>query len=202
MSPPRPVDWSTIRNGLRAWFQDVSGLDTVWGQQAAPQLPYPYASINIIGPGPTDFGLHAYYGDDGAGGLEITRQGEFVLSCQIHVGPPDNVDGSCDGWAIGQGVVASLDIPEIIEDFRSVGLALRDREDPQNLSLVVGSEWISRTRFDLRFGYASVMTGDNTTRLRAVGYFDKIEISSTIDGVKNPGGSLELNDEVWDPQNP
>jgi len=202
VSRPRPVDWATIRNGLKAWFSDASGLDTIWGNQAAPQLPYPYASINIIGPGPTNFGVHAHEGWTEDGELQIIRQGEFVLSCQIHVGPPDNVEFDCDGWAVGQGVVASLDLPDVVQQFREVGLALRSREDPQDITLVIGSEWISRTRFDLRFGYTSVMTTDNTTRLRDVGYFDKIELSSEIDGIKHPGGPLELDDEILDPQNP
>lgn len=199
MSRPRPVDWATIKHGLKAWFADVSGLETIWGQQAAPQQPYPYASINIIGGGPNQFNGRAYEGYTDDGDLEITKQGEFVLSCQVHVGPTDNVEPDCDGWAIGQSVVASLDLPDVIEDFRGAGLALRAREQPQNLSIVVGSEWISRTRFDLRFGYASKMTKDNTLRLRTVGYFDKIEISSTVNGIKHPGGPLEMNDETWDP---
>ncbi len=199
MSRPRPVDWKAIRAGLLVWFADVSGVDTVWGQQSAPQPKYPYASISIIGPGPNNFGVHGGQHFTIDGDLNIVRQREFVLSCQIHVGADDAFEFDCDAWAIGDSVTAALNLPSSDQALAEIGVALRDRGEPQNIALVVGSEWIGRVQFDLRFGLTSVMTPDNTPQLRTVGYFDKVAVSSTIEGIKNPGGSLELDNEILDP---
>jgi hypothetical protein len=198
MTRPAPINWRRARDALVRWAKDATGLDVLWGNQNSPQLAWPYVSLLRL-PSPTDLGVHdeEQWTEDGE--LRIVGQREFGLSLQVHVGPPDNVDPDCDAEAIANAALSALSLPETIRDLAEAGLALRDRGAPQPLDLLVGTKWISRSLVELRFGIASVLSPATAPVLGEVGYFDKVRVSSTIDGVAHPGGPLELDDELMDP---
>lgn len=199
MSRPRPIDWRTIKDALVRWVTDATGLEvTVWGNQNAPQPAWPYVSLQRL-PSPTELGVLDDEQWTADGELQIVGQREFVLSMQVHVGPPENVDPDCDGDNIANAALSALALPATKEDFRLAGLALRDRGQPQPIDLLVGATWISRVLVELRFGIASVLNPTTSPALDEVGFFDKVSVSSTITGLANPGGPLELTDEVMDP---
>lgn len=199
MSRANPIDWRIIKDALVRWVTDATGLEvTVWGNQNAPQPAWPYVSLLRL-PSPTDLGAldDEQWTEDGE--LQIVGQREFGLSMQVHVGPPENVDPDCDADTIANAALSALSLPETKQDFAAAGLALRDRGQPQPLDLLVGATWISRVLIELRFGVASVLNPTTAPALDAVGYFDKVSISSTITGLANPGGPLDLDDELMDP---
>jgi hypothetical protein len=133
------------------------------------------------------------------GDLVLVGQREVNASIQVHVGPPDDAVPECDGQAIIEGALAALVIPSIVEDLANANLAMRDRGQPQNVSLPVGANWISRWQTDVRFGFVSVVSPDTTPGLDGVGWFDKVEVSSDYSGVQDPSTGLNLDDEVFDP---
>ena len=201
MSNTTPIDWRSAKDALVRWAGGSTGLPVAWGNQSAPQLPYPYVSL-LATPAPTDLGVHDEEQWLGDGGLQIVGQREFGLSVQTHVGPPQNVDPDCDAAALIHVALSSLSVPPYRQDLVDAGLALRARGQPQPIDLVVGAEWIGRQLLELRFGIVSVLNPTTMPPLDAVGFFDKIRVSSTITGLANPGGTLKLTDELMDPANP
>jgi hypothetical protein len=199
MSRARPINWRLIKDTLVRWVTGATGVEvTVWGNQNAPQPAYPYVSLLKL-PSPTELGAldDEQWTEDGE--LQIVGQREFGISMQVHVGPPENVDPDCDADTIANAALSALALPATKEDFRLAGLALRDRGQPQPLDLLVGSTWISRALVDLRFGIVSVLNPTTSPPLDEVGFFDKVSVSSTITGLANPGGPLDLDDELMDP---
>lgn len=209
MSRPRPVEWRVIKDALRSWFSDATDLETIWGDQSAPQAAYPYATITNIGGGPNNLGVRESEEWLPDGTLRYVGQRELVLSCQIHVGgePTETHDPDEDSRNRMDAAISSLVVPEVIEQFRQAGLALRDRTQPQAINVLVGTEWISRQTAEFRFGFVSVVSAEttpglalgSTPALDAVGYFDKVEISSDLEGLQDPNSGLELDEEILDP---
>lgn len=153
----------------------------------------------LAAPSPTPIGVLDEEQWTADGELQIVGQREFGLSVQIHVGPPDNVNPDCDAEAIIHAALSELSSPVQIQRFADAGLALRDRSPPQPIDATVGATWISRQLLELRFGIVSVLNPTTSPALDEVGFFDKVRISSTITGLQNPGGPLDLDDELMDP---
>lgn len=198
MSRPSPIDWRAARDALVRWATNATGLQVVWGNQNAPQPAWPYVSL-LKTASPTPRSIHGREQWNADGELVIIGQREFGISMQVHVGPPDNVNPDCDGASIMEAALSTLGIPQTVIDFAAAGIALRDIGEPQPIDLVVGSEWINREAVDLRFGIVSVLDFETAPGLDGTGYFDKIRLSSTVDGIENPGGALELDGDLMDP---
>ena len=196
-----PIDWKAAKDALVRWAKGSTGLPVTWGNQSAPQAALPYVTL-LATPSPTDLGVHDEEQWLAAGGVQFVGQREFGLSVQVHVGEPSNVDPDCDAAALINVALSSLSAPPYKHDLAAAGLALRARGQPQPIDIQVGAKWISRQLAELRFGIVSVLNPTTMPTLDAVGFFDKIRISSTIDGLANPGGTLELTDELMDPNNP
>lgn len=190
MRPPllQPIAWPRVRDTLWQWFTDSSGCETVWGNQAAPQPSYPYATM-LITSGTLDLGARDETRFEDDGGMKIVGQRDFVLSCQVHVGPPCSQDGNANALGRMSSVLASLYLPKYIQQFEAVGLGLRERGSPQSFDVLVGAQWVAREQVDLRFGLASVVQ----ITPEDYGWFDKVEISSDLQG-----SSLNLTDEIFD----
>ena len=198
MSAPAfvPIDWRSIRDTLLAWFAEVTGCETIWADQAAPQPSYPYASINIL-PGQIGFGVLDEERINADGSLTIVGPRDFVLSCQIHVGPGDSDDPSCDARTRADAAIASLAIPQYRQLLSAVNLGLRERGQPEMIDVVIGTQWIKRVQVDIRFGTMSQVDVDAWPDLAEVGWFNKVEVSSDIQGLQSP--DLNLDEEILDP---
>jgi len=199
MSPPlfAPIDWRLIRNTLYDWVRVVSGCETIWADQGAPQAAYPYASLNVL-PGTLDHGALDEERRNADGTLTIVGPRDFVLSCQIHVGPDASNDPACDARMRADALVASLGIPQFQYDLRRANLGLRQRGQIQMLDLVVGTLWVKRAQLDIRFGTMSTVDVDVWPNLADVGWFDKVQATSDIQGLAG-GGGLNWTDEILDP---
>ncbi len=195
MTIPSPIDWETIENALHRHFEDATGIQFVWADQRAPQPEYPYGSLNIL-PGSTALPVLDGQFIKPDGSIKLVGQRDFTVSAQIHVGPPDSTTPRCHGRALMYAAIAALDLPLTCEAFREAGIAIRQKGQPNDLDIEIGGEWISRTQADIRIGVAAVLQDIPATQ---PGWFDKVEVSSTIKGIKNPGGSLELDEETFDP---
>lgn len=189
-----PIDWTRIRGTLWQWFGEVTGCETMWADQSAPQPAYPYASLNIL---PGTLGADALdeqrVADDGS--LVIVGRRDFVLSCQIHVGPEASNDPNCDAHMRADVALASLGTPVYQPEFAAANIGLRERSPVQMLDLVVGTKWIKRAQVDIRWGTTSVIDVSVWPDLEKVGWFDTVSVSSTITPLVGSGG-LNLTDEL------
>ena len=195
MSIPSPIDWAAVEDAIHAHFELATGVSWIWADQRAPQPNYPYGSLNIL-PGTVSLAVLDEVRIQIDGTIKIVGQRDFTVSAQVHVGPPSNMVPASHGRALMYAAVAALDLPGQVDTFRGVNLAVRAKGQPQDFDLEVGGEWISRTQADIRFGVAAVLENIPETD---VGFFDKVEVSSTLNGLQSPGGSLELVDELFDP---
>ena len=199
MKPPavQPINWRLIRDTLWQWFSEAAGVDTIWEDQAAPQPPYPYASLNIL-PGATDFGALDETRIQTDGSIWLVGPRDFVLSCQIHVGPTASDDPFCDARIRADSAVACLAVPEFQYALRQANIGLRERGQVQMLDLEIGAEWIKRSQVDLRFGTMSVVKVADWPNLSEIGWFNKVEASSDIQGLL-PTSDLNWDEEILDP---
>ena len=194
MTTPIAVDWLTIQNTIYTWLANTTGIDVSEEDQRAPQPSYPYVTINFL-PGIAPRAVRDERRQKADGSVAIVGQRDFVASIQIHV---NSNDPQIHARTRLDSAVASLETPGVDQLFESVGLAVREKGQPQDFDLVVGSEWISRSQVDIRFGVASVLENIPET---TPGYFDKVEVSSRIDGFKTPGdpAPLDLDQVIFDP---
>lgn len=200
MTTPVPIDWRALEDAILAWLGESTGVQWIWRNQSAPQPVYPYGSVGRLGgtaPIAVRDEVRSQLDGNGAptGELKIVGQRDFVASCQLHVGPPDDTSPECHAFALMSAAIADLSTEPRKDAFRDVGLALRERGQPTELDLEIGGQWISRVQVDVRFGVASVLENTPST---APGYFDKVEVSSTILGTQTPG-SHDRVDEILDP---
>jgi hypothetical protein len=189
----QPIDWRTIRDTLWQWFREVSGCETIWADQDAPQPAYPYASLNIL-PGTLPTGALDEERINADGSLSLVGPRDFVLSCQIHAGA--RAGATCDARMRADAIVASLAIPVYRYALRNANLGLRERGAVQMLDLVVGAEWMKRAQVDIRFGTMSNVDIAAWPNLAEVGWFDKVEATANIDGAP-PG--IQWTDKLLDP---
>lgn len=193
----RPIDWALIRDTLWQWFSDVSGCETIWADQSAPQPAYPYGSLNIL-PGVLTNTLDEERIQSN-GDLLLVGERDFVLSCQIHVGPDASNDPYCDSRMRADAVVSSLAIPQYRQALRAANLGIRERGVVQMLDLEVGTEWIKRAQVDIRFGTMSNVLIADWPDLAAVDWFDKVEATASLTGAP---ASIQWTDKLLDPSNP
>lgn len=192
-----PIDWRLIRDTIWQWFSTVSGCETIWANQDAPQPAYPYASLNIL-PGTLENGALDEHRMQDDGSIVIVGPRDFVLSCQIHVSPGDEHDPNSGARVRAEAINTSLSIPGFLADLGAANIGLRERGAIQNLDLVVGTEWVERTQQDIRFGTMSQVDTSVWPDLADVGWFNKVVVSSDIQGLAG-GGGLNWTDEVLDP---
>ncbi len=199
MTPPivQPINWKLIRDTLWQWFAESAGVETIWEDQAAPQPAYPYASLNIL-PGTLNFGALDETRIQSDGSIELVGPRDFVLSCQVHVGPTDSSDPYCDARMRADAAVATLAIPQYQYALRRANLGLRERGQVQMLDLEVGTEWIKRSQVDIRFGTMSSVAVSDWPNLEDPGWFNKVEVSSDIQGL-DPSSNLNWDEEILDP---
>lgn len=193
-----PIDWRRIRDTLWQWFAEVSGCETIWADQAAPQPAYPYASLNIL-PGTLGAGALDEERIQADGSLLITGPRDFVLSCQIHIGPDAASDPYCDARMRADAIVASLSLPQFRDALTTANLGLRERGDVQSLDIEIGTEWLKRAQVDIRFGTTSNVDTLAWPDLAKVGWFEAVEVSSDLSPLVNPAGTLNLDEELIDP---
>jgi hypothetical protein len=192
-----PINWRLIRDTLWQWFTEVSGCETIWENQNAPQPAYPYASLNML-PGTLSFGVLDEERIQADGSLVLTGPRDFVLSCQIHAGPTTTDDPDCDARTRAHAILASFAVPQYQAAFQSANIGIRDRGQVEMLDVVIGTEWIKRAQVDLRFGTMSFINISDWPNLADPGWFDKVEVSSDLSPLVG-GGGLNLDEEILDP---
>ena len=193
----QPMDWRLIRDTLWQWFSEIAGVETIWEDQAAPQPAYPYASLNIL-PGTFATGALDEERIQADGSLWLVGPRDFVLSCQVHVGPTASDDPYCDARIRADAAVASLAIPEFRQALKRANLGVRDRGQVQMLDLEIGADWIKRSQVDIRLATMSVVKIADWPNLSDPGWFSKVEATSDIQGLM-PSSGLNWDEEILDP---
>jgi len=199
MRPPLfvPIDWVLIRDTLRDWFDEVSGCETIWSDEGGPQPAYPYATLTIM-PGQTDFGTMDEHRIKADGSIAVVGRRDFMLSCQIHIGGEAIADPAADARIRSDAVIASLDLPPFRDALQAANLGVWGRGQPQNADLVVGTEWIKRSQFDVRFATMSLVDIGTWPDLAKPGWFSAVRMTSNLSPLQG-GGGLNWTDELLDP---
>ena len=163
-----PIDWEDVENALHRWFTDSTDLECViWGNQDAPQPPYPYGTITII-TGPTKVGgidetLQEALADPLPPApelpIELIKAGprEITLSCQVNVGPPDDNNPGMHSRSIITAAQAALGLPSFSASLRKAGIAVIEELPIAEFSIQIADLWVSRSQMDVRFGLISVV---------------------------------------------
>lgn len=160
MPAPIPIDIKTVKDAVHLWFSGQTGLTTVWADQDAPQVGYPFAMINMIA-GPTKVG-----GQDEIrnktdlgqpNGQEIQQNivglREFTISCQVFNRPSGEDSLLHDELAEHHLSIAqsSLDLPSVQSQLRESNVGIIGDEGITNINEVIEDSWVSRANMDVRF---------------------------------------------------
>lgn len=161
-----PIEWEDVENALNRWFVDSTDLSCViWGNQDAPQPPYPYGVLTIIA-GPTKIGGVDETRQESiadplpavpAFPIELLKEGprEITLSCQVNVGPPDDNNPGMHSRSIITAAQAALGLPSFTQPLREAGLAVIQELPIAEFSIQIADLWVSRSQMDVRFGLTS-----------------------------------------------
>ncbi len=169
-----PIDWEDVENALLRWFTDSTDLSRViWGNQDAPQPPYPYGVITVIA-GPTKIGGVDETRQEALADplpaipalpIELLKEGprEITLSCQINVGPPDDQNPGDHSRSRMTAAQAALGLPSFIQPLREAGLAVIQELPIGDFSIQIADLWVSRSQMDVRFGLTSSVREKSAT---------------------------------------
>ncbi len=183
-----PTSWRSKRLALHDWFSDATGIDVIWQNSPTPQPAWPYGSMQVIQGGLDPIHIdEAIWTDEGDDlRVDLRGQREFNLSCQIHGGiTEDCLDLALE---LSELALARLSDPRFLQPLRDAGLSLRGRTQPQEIPSLASAQWVARYQFEVTFGHVSLIE----TR---PGWFETVEISSSLTGFQNNPSGLDLDEE-------
>ena len=185
-----PIDMEAFENAVHGWFSEVTGLETIWRNQSAPQPEYPYASLLVInGPDPlapqweqrydTDLGRPA--GQEMR--VTVCVPCRFTVSCQVYVGTPDARNPQVNALLFMTKAQSSLSLPSVLAVLWAAGIAVERSGSVQNISAIIEDAFASRANMDVVFG-ASLSLEELT------GYLAKIQAESVSLGIDQEFGDI------------
>jgi len=194
------VQWRTVEDAIRRWFVAATELSVIWENQRAPQPAYPYGSLAIM-PGSFSSPIRSEQTQKTDGSIRLRRQLDFTVACSVHVGAVGGTHPECDARGLIDTAMMHLDTPGQSGEFEAASIGVRGPLGAtQNLDLLVGGQWISRARADIRFGVAAILENVPATQ---PGWFDKVQVASNFSGLHTPGDPAPLDfDRIFDPANP
>jgi hypothetical protein len=191
-----PIPWETIEAAITDWIARVLDLETVWANQAEPQAPRPFAMVSITGPVVIGLADEKRMQEKvNSSGDPINEwaqktvgQREITIGIQIEVDRSASQDPRRHARALATRLQSSLMIDDITRDLELAGLAYREPMPVQDVSIVIGAEFVNRALFEFRAGLASTVTED-------IYPIEKAELEGTIEGGAD-GGSFTREIEV------
>lgn len=178
-----PINRSGIRSALRAWVLQATGLPdgkVIWSQQNAPRPTPPYITIN------DRLALASVGMDDERrltetpGVIEHVGQRQLTISVNAYgTGAFDLLEAARDG----------LRLEVIRSALWDAGIGIIDPGNPQDLSVVLDTEWEERAQMDSFFHVVSRATED-------VGYFDRAAYEGTFTSGGDPPSTITTSG-IW-----
>ena len=182
-----PIDVEAFQNAIHAWLSTVTGLETIWREQSAPQPKYPYGALLVIS-GPEalapqfeqrrDTDLNRDEGEE----VRLTEcvPCRFTVSCQAYVGMPEANNPQGNALHYMNKARGSLALESVRAEIWAAGIAIERPGPVQNIGEVIEDAFVSRANMDVAFA-ASLSIEEYT------GYIAKVELES---------GGLELDFDV------
>ena len=187
-----PIDWLLVRNALRDWFSGVTGLTTVWANQAVPP-DYPFAVLTMSGPvrlgGQDEVRYATDLGRDVGKevGVQVLGLRHITVACEVLVEPADAADPTKDALHYLSIAQSSLGLPSTLAGLSAAGLAFVSESGIEVADETIDGKVISKGRTDVRCALASYLE-------ERTGFIKKIEVSSTglgkVNLTKEPHGDL------------
>ena len=174
-----PIDMEAFQNAVHNWFSSVTGLETIWRDQSAPQPKYPYGSLRVIS-GPEavapqfeqrrDTDLDRDEGEE----VRLTEcvPCRLTVSCQTYVGMPDARNPQLDAPYYMNRARGSLALESVRAELWVAKIAIERPGPVQNINEVIEDAYVSRANMDVAFA-ASLSVEEYT------GYIAKVELEST-----------------------
>jgi hypothetical protein len=190
-----PIDWLKVENGLSDWVETATGISTIWSDAGAPQPPYPYAVLNVIGgPDPAGAPGSARRSVDSDGNLLLTtvHQNEITVSVQINVGRDAN--GNAPGPEkharnLLHRAQVGLSMERFCQALSASGLGTLDVGAINEFDLNINQEWVRRSQMDVTFMVKSEVT-------EPFDYVETVELSGTF---PDADSSLSFTDDTIGP---
>lgn len=188
-----PIPWQVVEDALHAWITAALGIEVSWLNQAEPQPPYPFVSVNITGPTQIGTGdeLRTNELTDSAGAPndtwehEARGQREIIVAIQIDVGPPENSAPGAHARHLATKVQSSLSLEAFLGPLDIAGLAFIGFVGPiQDTSLTVANVYTDRKLLEVRFGLASSVAED-------IDVIEATTVTGTVDG-RVDGGTFTV----------
>ena len=190
----QPIPWETVEDAIADWVVSVLGIEITWENQAEPQAAYPFATLNITGPGEIGTGdeqrTQETETDSDEWQNEVRGQREILISVQIDVGPPDNNSPRNHGRHMATQLLASLELATFAGPLDAAGVAPFGSNPIQDLSLPIANLYTDRKLLEVRAYLASSVVEDidviEATTVTG-------EVSGRVDGGTFTVGPLDID---------
>lgn len=183
MTVNSPIDMEAFQNAIQAWFADVTGLETIWRNQSAPQPEYPFAGLAILsGPEPSAPQWEQRFDTDPlrpAGEevrISVGVPCRFTISCQVYVDIPDARNPELNATAYMIRAQSSLSLPSVLASLHTAGISVERPGTVQNLDEVIEDSFVSRAAMD-------VVLGATLTLEEFTGFVSKVKVKSDNLGI-------------------
>lgn len=184
-------DQALVARELVAMAHEVTGIQFMWLNQDAPQLPYPYGLVSISGP--YGYGSPEPRYDDVNEVMYWHTVQRFVATFDIMVDKDDGGQATDQLNARGLMLVLrdSLSLQSTKSRFRNANIAVEGgaTQSIVNLDMNVADRWISRAAMDVRFAASTCISEEQ-------GRIEGFEVSSDV---KLPDGTQAQNQLVNEP---
>jgi len=178
-----PIDMEAFQDAIQAWFADVTGLESIWRNQSAPQPEYPFAGLAILsGPEPSapqweqrfDTDLSRPEGEEVR--ISVCVPCRFTISCQTYVNMPDARNPELNAAAYMIRAQSSLSLPSVLASLHAAGISVERPGTVQNLDEVIEDSFVSRAAMD-------VVLGATLNLEELTGYVNKVKVKSESLGI-------------------
>ena len=190
------MNWSTIQNGIKAWFEDSTGLTAYWMNQARPAYTNkPLGVLQIISTSKVDVDALDY----NYSALQPTNE-EMVpsvfgyrlitVSCMV---VSRNQNAGSDAIHYLELARTGLNRPSLKDAMIAAGLRVSwSSHSITPRDVLVDGRWESRAIMDVTF--RAVQYVEFTDAADTDDYIQRAEVSSDFEGVTDP--DVEWDDEI------
>lgn len=137
------MDIETVKAALYKWMHRETGITIIFANQGHHRPKRPYGSINFVNAARRVGSIDASEGD--GSNFKLSGLRSTLVSLNIFG------DGANDKMA---KLRDTLDLPNVIEELSSVGIAVVDEEGPKDLTGLLETKYEERSQMDLTLNYA------------------------------------------------
>lgn len=189
------MNWTTLQNGIKAWFEGATGLSAYWMNQSRPAYtPKALGVLQIISTSKVDVDALDYnYSALQAAGEEMVPSvsGYRLITVSCMVVSRDQT-AAADAVQYLELARASLNRPSLKDALAEAGLQISwTSQSIMPRDVLVDNRYESRAVMDIVF--RAVQYIEFTETADTAEYIERTEVSTTIDGVPE---AIEWVDEI------